>query len=177
MPKTFLWALLALAIALHVRYYLKVAPELQVYQVSVGNARLHDLLGLKRVLVLDEAVADVRELLRTVFRFMFLYQSGDLQAKPHDAWRTCHARYTILSPQDGEAHVDVLHPASRRDVLRVRLQDHRVLVLPPGYRYKLHSLEAQGSKPSLRRVLLYDWLHLALRPFATVLRPLAGTRA
>jgi hypothetical protein len=152
---------LVLVAIVYVRYYASVAKEPQLLQTSVSNEKLLDLLEERQPLVLNESIADVQELSRTVLRYQRASESkGDVRPSAH--WTLATSRYTLLYIRSQSGTVDIVHPFRPHDVYRIKLNPGQVLLLPPRYRFRCTST-------TLSFLAVHDWLSLVLRPFAYTL--------
>jgi hypothetical protein len=138
-------AALAVVAAAHVRRHVRgprEARDATILQAPAARVTAA-LLAERQPLVIDERVVDPTELLRTVFRWQYIWASGpDPCPAPPPAGAAAaaaplesSARFTLLWFSAGaEADAGVLIQSRVADVL-VRLAVGRVLVLPPGWRY------------------------------------------
>lgn len=169
------WAAVLLVVIVHVRYYRSVSKrELDIVQASVSNPALHGLLDERSLIVIEESIVDMDDFVRKLFKYRYVSSHKDSHNNSHKdshkhataAWTLAVGRYTLLYYSSAEdAGVDVIHPFSPCNVVRIKLARDQVVILPPRYRYR----PSTDSPGQLKSITLHDWLSLALRPFAYLL--------
>ena len=136
--------LFILVLIIYVRYYTKVPSDITFLQPSLTTLHVSHLLE-KNPIIIKEALVDPLDLLKSVFRFMYLYHrvtdtSRFVNAVPHQN----KARYLIIyAVQD--CIVDVFHPkhsASLRKhitdhtaFISIKLQKSQCMILPMSWWY------------------------------------------
>jgi hypothetical protein len=133
-------------LAAHARLYAWPPDGGVILQAPLASVT-PDLLAERRPLVIEDGVVDPRDLLTTVLRWQTCWHS-DVEACPAGVEARTDARFTALyfaaasdaqqqEQQQEQSPAVVIEQRSRPgQETAVLLHDARVLLLPPGYRYR-----------------------------------------
>jgi hypothetical protein len=143
--------LLILIVALIIAYITlsypgRYRPDFEIIQTDVSRLKPSMLLE-KYPLIIDDKLVDPRALLRTTFRYQYLWGDATGDTVPENVPQRPLAKYTVLyNPTEAKQNVDITHPkwgsggggsGGEAPVTRVLLGPLQTIVLPPRWTYQL----------------------------------------
>ena len=157
-------ALLVVAVA-YTRWHLTPSGECTLLQTRLDSVT-PELLAEKNPVVLLDRVTRHADLLRTVFRFQYVWAASPAAATGD--WQEARSRFTLLCapPIDGYdgALVDITHPRRVGGIVRVVLRPGQTLVLPPWWWYRAEATAMPAAMPEVRRLYaLFDAIAVACK--------------
>jgi hypothetical protein len=98
-----------------------------------------DYLSEKLPIILHEQIVSVDELIKTAFRFLYVFKSSSKPAL--NLWQTNRAKYCLLVAKNNSS-IKISHPryskSSSPPFVEMPLTKHTPLILPAWWRYQVN---------------------------------------
>jgi hypothetical protein len=142
---TWIIFLVALVIAyVTLTYPGRYRPDFEIIQTDVSRLKPSMLLE-KYPIIIDDQLVDPRALLRTTFKYQYLWGDPTGDTVPEHVQQRPLAKYTVLyNASDAKQNVDITHPkyggitrSADAPMTRVLLGPLQTIVLPPRWAYQL----------------------------------------
>ena len=147
--------IIALLVCTYARFYMTASSSFQILQTKLIGCT-PELLSEKQPVVLIDRVVDHTDLLKTAFKYQFLTSDPKQDTLPGARYVTT-ARFTLLFSAVQDTHVDLAHPKTQHNLVRIKLPAGMTLVVPPRWTF------CPGAAVSC--IKLYDSFHAMLRNF------------
>lgn len=155
--KTLLLCLMGLVCAIYLRYYLSPNPKLEILQTSISQLQ-PQLLFEKLPIILNEGIVDPLDLVRKVFRFLYIYKKH-ITTFPQDTWVKNKARYLVVYSLNPDGILGITHPKNPKHHIHIKLSAHKCIILPTSWSYNIYS-----HPQHFKAYELYDMTSILLQP-------------
>lgn len=178
--KLLVFLLTVLFLYLYVTSAKSIAPIFEILQTNLPKFQTN-MLHEKLPIVLEDQIVDVQEVIRNVFRYLYIYRYNDTSLSFPFQIVICKSRYTIIYNADNlkPFHINLYHPkyttqginsndpiTSNRHILVypkfdtesqiIRLHPNKMIIIPYKWAYSIHDDVANVQPQLLFRIHLHD---------------------
>lgn len=134
--KILIIVLISLLVFVYLTQYFKVNKDFEIIQVNISHLT-PDLLFEKSPIIVNERIVDPKQLLQTVFKYLFLKNKESIaEVKKQNV---CFGKYTILQDSKKDNIVNVIHPKNKNKNKKIKLYQNQCMILPMYWKYQPES--------------------------------------
>lgn len=126
---------------IYARYYCLPNSQFEILQLSVNNLSFEVLME-KLPIVLTEKIVNPNDLIKSAFKYLFLYNSKSNTVQS-DKWLRCNGRFLIIYNKGEDCLVDIAHPIqeniNEKRFISMALSKNQCMVLPTFWFYRHHN--------------------------------------
>lgn len=149
--------LIVLILCLYIRYYIKVNDDIVIVQPKLEQVNISILLE-KNPIILRESIVDPIDLLKTIFKYMYIYHRVD--KLDVDSPKKIDSRYAIIYCIH-KATIKIYHPKNKENYVEMHLSKGQCLILPMFWWYSVD----RNAIDDVKTIKLYDISSFIFRYF------------
>ena len=138
--------LIILIICLYIRYYTKINGDIVIVQPRLDQVNISILLE-KNPIILRESIVDPIDLLKTVFKYMYIYHRID-EIHENKIIRI-DSKYAIIYCINN-CIVKIYHPKNKQNYVEMHMSKGQCLILPMYWLYSVDKID------NIKTIKLYD---------------------
>lgn len=137
---------------LYLQYYYRFKQDYQILQVYLDAFKLNTLYEKYPIVIYDQ-VYDIRDLLKTIFAYSFVFKVENA-IETGKVYRNAH-KFLLVYSDTGDVSIKVINPKYKKDIkgsledsnvqfVTIKLKEKQVLILPALWYYHTDSMDVQS---------------------------------